>query len=388
MTIFKTNWIAGNVGHITEHNKSGYVLNDILSLRMFDPHPDLNSSEARAENSAAFVAALAAAQRIDTTYHESSGIYIPPGDYYLDAPIVIQNHWGLKLYSHGRGARLLWRGGDDAAIKILNSRECVISNLAIMGETTGSGVQLARVNYTDLTPSHNVLEQVEIEGFADSVLIGGAETIDANNDFNRFEHCVFRDYRRYGVNLEGSSQSFGNLFTGCVGSAYTSEGQALIKTGVAGGTFEWHGGSGNGNTVADFIIGRHYQGSVVRFFVSEGSARFIQSEIGATYFNLLIESCRWAGNALHADLKSVKIDTVGIAHVSIRNSKIGDGNNPTVGTLIDFSPSQADETLSSFEFVNDWVFSSAVDVFSGRSPTSKIGGLQVTDEEDFTVQAL
>lgn len=384
MADFKTDWVIGDTGHADVHNQIGGAMNGSKSLSLYSPVVGVNSAPARAANNTAFAAAILDAKRTDTTYNESGGVEIAQGDYYIDDEILIDHHWGLKLYSHGRGARIMWRGGNSAAVRVLNSRECVLSNLIISGEHTGIGVQLARTDGATVVAHHNTLEQVEIENFTDCVSIGGIDAVDANNDFHEFNHCYFRDYHRYAVDLSTlASQSYNNIFNNCIASANSGTGQAAIFTGIGGGSFAWQGGGVSGNTVADFLIGRHYLPHTIKGVTSEGSARFIESTAD-NYFNLLVESCRWAGNAMHADGKAIKVTGNGTAHLSIRNCRIGDSSSvPAV--LIDFLPTNEDVTLGGFEFVNNWVSSDAVSVFSGRAPTSKSGNIQFHEvAETFT----
>jgi hypothetical protein len=369
-------------------NKNFSEYSGVINLSDHGAAPNVDTTEARAANNAAFANALAAAQRTDTAYHESAGVYIPPGDYYFDQPIEALHHWGLKLYGHGRATRLMWRGGasTSGSISLINSRECLISNLVISGENTGIGVQLARKAGATLTPTHNTLEQVEIENFNSCVVIGGANSVDANNDFHEFNHCTFRDYQRYGVDIADASQSYGNLFNGCTAWAGAT-GLATLHTGDGGGSFAWHGGGASANKTADFILGRHYMPMSIKYFCSENSARFITTEATA-YLNLEIDSCRWSSTSLHADNKAILVDNVWWAlQLSIRNSKIGDGRIPTPATLIHVVAT-GNTAINGFEFVNNWVFSTAESVFSSMTPTLKSGNMQVTSENDLTAVAL
>lgn len=355
--------------------------------RLHAPAVIVTPSKDAAANVAALNAAIVAATFSQHSRGYGGEVAIAPGVYPLDETVEIRGAFGLRLRGAGTASAFTWKGpAEQPMFRIVKSRECVFSDFRIRMETTGyAAIQLLRDNGTGYSPTHNCFRNLLIEcenttKFA--VVIGGDGFVDANNDFNLFEHCTLGAYTEIGFNMSGS-QSYNNQFNNC--SLWGGDGaQYGYRTGKVGASVSIMGGGVNAHAAADIYIGRSTQPYIIRFVNSENSARFIEAPAEA-YRQIVVEGCRWSGGALHADGRA--IITSGLINMALNYCSIGNGGDPEKLLYLDFASTKADYG-GGVIMTGCRVFSAAPDVFSADIPVRVDISTKITNEKTNTGTAL
>lgn len=340
------------------------------------------------ENVAAIHAAIAAAYATYAGWKFGGEVVIAPGVYVLDKTIEIRGAFGLHLRGAGAGTVFVWAGpADQPVFRVVNSRECQFADFHIQMPATGyAAVHVLKDAGAGVSPTHNRFRNlmVQCDGTtANAIVIGGRDSIDANNDFHLFDHCTFSGYTDIGVMMTGS-QAYNQQFKNCI--VATQYGARYgYHTGQVGASIWVMGGGVNGHTDADFYIGRSAQPYIIQFVNSENSARFIESPLEA-YRQVVVEGCRYAGDALHADGRAIV--TEGLINLSLRYCSIGDANGaPTRELILHFGKTEA---VNGGGVIMEGcrVTSSAVNVFDADAPVRVEACTKITDENKNSIEAL
>lgn len=309
------------------------------------------------------------------TSNKGRTVLLSPGTYVVNATINLRAVAGLHLI--GNGATVI-QSSVSPVIKMAHCRETVFEGFTVNPPAGGIGIQCLRDNAPNsISPTMNTFRNVLIEGGAYGIVFGGTGMVDANNDFNVLENVRANNYTITGFVLEGS-QSYANQFRNCF--AFGANGAASgVNTGSVGGHFHWYGGGMN-NNIVDFRMGRHYQPYLIAGVVSENSDRFFE-RVNSSYGTLIVQGCRWAGNAINADNRA--IITVGKIKLYLGYNSISDGGADTP-TLLDFGAN----ALNRIEMVGNTIYSNASDVFPNAEPTKLEENDKVTNEGAGTVVLL
>lgn len=310
-------------------------------------------------------------------------IAIPPGEWWINDSILISAAFGVQLIGIGKQSALIWTGNDNQKPVILmdNARQCTISGLYIVAQNAAlCGIQCRRGTVdTGMTPTKNRFIDIVYDGGGVSdygIELAGLGSADANNDFNYFETCEVSGYTTAGWRV-GGSQSYNNYFVNChaIGDGSSLYG---VRTGAAGGTFSWHGGSLGGHAIADFSVGRSYQPYVMEGFNSEQSNALLHL-IDDNYQHVVMRDFRWSGVG-STGLEIIDQDSSGDIQLEIANGVMGDGQSPTAAFILRV----ALNSNSSFILNNSRLFTSAENPFPGDTPTGGAGNIKITDEATFT----
>lgn len=368
----------GGTGHVTAHTALHNRYNHAISVDMPLSTPSATT--------AAIQAAIDAALLAGSLNKRGRTVLLGPGDFVINAPLVIAQAWGLIFAGCGHQTRILWQGAvDDAVIRLDNSRHCIVSDLIIgFSAAAYAGIQTRRVSGGGTVPVMNRFQNIYIDGGNGNVengfVAGGAGATDANNDFHVWDQCESTGYTNAGWLMLGS-QSYNNEMRNCRAGAGPG-GKYAVHCGNVGGSFRWSGGGVWGNQISDFSFGRSYQPSVIEFCNSEGSKRLFQGMSGIVC-DVVIRHCRWAGNLSHAD--GVIIDTNGQdTRIAVSNCRLGDGQPNTPEHKFNFNVGAQGHVL----FDQNVVFSSAQNVFGPYPPHAGEGNQQITNEGGLTRQPL
>ena len=327
---------------------------------------------------------LQAAITAATTSTVGKKVFVPAGTYDLNNTVYAQNVFGLQLIGSGMQTVFNWTLNDNTKPMFkLYGRQCVFSSFQMtFAQVCYAGIQILRDNAGThtVTPTNNRLENVFISGSAKAVygvMLGGTGSTDANNDFNVIEQCGINNYTDTGVYV-GGTQSYGNriLNSRIVGDGVNS--QYAVNSGGAGGCYSVMGGTAGGHLTADFGVGRHYQPYRIQDVVSEGSSRFLSAP-SALWRVIFVEGCRYAGNALNADLKAVKID--GYGKYFMRGNRFGDGQATIAALTLEFLNLGS---LSNVSFDGNDLFTTSGHVLGSITPDSFVKNTKITDEGLFT----
>jgi hypothetical protein len=277
-------------------------------------------------------------------------VYFPPGRYRITHTLVIAESTGDWLVGHGRSTILLWDG--EPGGRLLWSNGC------------------RYVCYEGLT--------LDGQGRAGTLL--GHQSQYYYETWVRYRHCAFLNAREYGVVVghgEAKSPSAEINFLNCLFS-HCGEGAALLAPNDYDNIFDGcefdqcgigiHGIRGNwqirgcrfeGSQIADVKQDNISHGAAIRFCVSHGSRRFLETCVDANPMPIQIEGCRidsWsaADGAIvlghpgpftlfdcvfaHAPNAAPPIVLVGTSHFSQSVTESSNALPPGATTLVKTSP--------------------------------------------------
>ncbi len=138
-------------------------------------------------------------------------VYLPAGDYMMDAPVSLRNRRGVFVEGEGLASRLVYVGPVTTAILTFSCcQECTLTNLAFhgMGQLNLTGVLLTNgtPDANGVVSTANKLSRLWIDHVATVVGVLHSAT-DANNDSHVFEDCSFQ-FDSNGVVVNGSQAHF------------------------------------------------------------------------------------------------------------------------------------------------------------------------------------
>lgn len=257
-------------------------------------------------------------------------LLIPEGEYVIGSTISIDSVQGFIMKGEGHSVKFVWDGNDTTPMfDIVDSRNYDIGDFQIISST---GAQLSvgiQVRRSGASPTvvprmgtfRNIFMQGTDGGLDTGYIIGGASHYDANTDFNTFVNCEVNNYKFYGWAISGS-QLYGNTFHNCNAFGFTGALSAVWITS-SGGYFTWKGGVVYGNAI-DFhneaTTHTTYQPMLIEGVVSENSERFVDWD---TKGHLIIEGCRWSGNAANNDVEFLRM--TGGGTYLVHDNLFGDG---------------------------------------------------------------
>lgn len=391
--MIKTNVMAGEAGHPTQHNlHARRSLSESVNAR-FDfgmvPNDKLAASANVAGWNAAVVGAVTDRSSI---YNTGQRLVIPPGDYYVNGTLLVQSVMGLDIVGRGLDTRIIWVGPDDMPLFRLNHcRSCRLADLFILAEAPlHSAISVTRSGDVDdnIVSTANRFERLWVQGnhqMQYGIILGDGGT-DANNDFMRFDDVMVANYIEAGWYI-ALSQVYNTLMLNCqaLGDQVVSKYGVKTWDNLTGG-IGWIGGGVGGHVLADFRLSHSYQPHKIEFFDSENSARLLES-VGA-FVSVEISDSRWCGNGLHKDGRCI-VATPWCIGLSLRNCSLGDGNHPVRAMTFDVAPSR-DADSSAFIMDNCTVFSSVenqTDLWENLVPIGR-GNRRVTDEVEAEIEPL
>ena len=367
---------AGDDGRIDTANEQNRRLNVVVTMP--PPSDDPSANVLRFNE---------AVTRASATGGYAGTVVFPPGVYKFDSTLRVRNKMGLRVRGSGYATQLEFNVSDGADwVTIEHSQHVHWSDMYLYG--AGSGIAraafaLLRTNTAGsvYAPSqchiHDLLVDC-INKAESAITIGGT---DANNDFHTFERLTLQNYTVRGIDLRGNMQSYANQFRNVRMYAGTGALYGVDMGTYIGATFSWMGGFMHAHGAADFRLSRSYQPVTIGGgFNSEGSARFLVCDGG--YKQISVRDVRWAGNGLHEDNKAITWAYEG--QLSITNSRIGDGNDPTRPLVIDLPAG----ILGHVSFRQNRVYSSAAAVFTNGVPGDLFGNDKTTSETANTTVAL
>lgn len=186
------------------------------------PLSELYGNLAAAQVDFPFVTALtqqrdwAALQRILDIQTDAGGtnvggdVYIPAGDYYLDAPLEVHQSQGMCIHGDGDATQLVYHGpGGSGCLLLSCCMDCHVRMLRIRTPDLATvalyGIWLTNeVTTNGYVSTSNHFYDVEVLGsFTRAVWVEYGAQGDANNDLHTFDSCEFTNYTTYGVYLRG-----------------------------------------------------------------------------------------------------------------------------------------------------------------------------------------
>lgn len=321
-----------------------------------------------------------------------SSVVLPPGSFYVNDTLTIADVYGLKLSGTAGATFIKWSGANNTKPVLLLShcRNCEVSDLLFHMSTSAAyaAVQCRRDDHEGATisPSANNFTNVFVDGTGHiyAFVIGGAGSVDANNDFNVFNNCTATGYTEAGYLLTGT-QSFNNLFYNCW-AVHTGANYG-VYTGSNGASLVWDGGAVGGHVVADFQLGRSGFPQVAKNFNSEGSQHVLEI-IDELYTHITLDNFRWSGNAKTGGGAMIKTNlTTPRAHqLKISNARMGDSSGSAALTIpINLSAAGA------LTLTDSTLITSAADPFPNSKPTNNpayAGNVLIPDESNIVCEKL
>lgn len=348
-----------------------------------------------ANNLSALQDAVAAA--IDESYDYPFGqaIDVAAGEYELADTLEIREAWGVRLVGRGERTKFVWTGSDDTkpVFRFAHARSCGLERMQIHAVNAAyAAVQTLRDNAEgwQTTPKDNVFRDVFLrcDGKAKyGVVVGGANSVDVNNDFHFFENVICSAYTEAAFYMANHMQSYNNTLLNCqmLANGHGKYGiQAATGDGSTSASFLMRGGGMFGHSVADFYLGRSYQPFLIEGVNSEGSARLLLLASTNGFRNVVIRGCRWSSGGLHEDGKVI-LNEGGTLFLNLETCTIGDGRSPTGAMTFDFGT----ENVWRKVVMNLCsVISSSETLWNGIAPVNIADGtnIQVTDEVNLVAQ--
>lgn len=276
---------------------------------------DVRAFGARCDGVADDTVAIQAA--IDTVVSASGGTVVVTGNCVVSTSLVIASVAGFVFHGVGSkagvsgvgGTSVRWIGNATSPMFLVQDvRDSLFEGFYV---NSGPSLPLREVfNFQNLTataavtPTHNVIRQVVIDGTTSAGLTYGVRwsdpdgtTSDANNDVHTLDDVRVSNYTTAAFSIE-HSQSVAHQFRNCSCSG-NGAGDSCVKT--SNGSFSWYGGGGGGHDVADFDLGSVNREILLEGGDWEGSARLLKTGQSAAGWAVTVRNHRWAAGSLHAD---------------------------------------------------------------------------------------
>ncbi len=348
-------------------------------------------------NLSAFQDAIATAIDEGDSYPFAQAIDVAAGEYEISDTLEIREAWGVRLVGRGERTKLYWTGNDNTkpVVRFAHARKCGLERLQILAESPAyAAVQTLRDNAEGsvATPKDNVFKDVIVRCNAAAlygIVIGGAGSVDANNDFHYFENVICSAYTEAAFYMANHMQSYNNLLVNCQMHA-NNHGkygiQAATGAGSTSASFIMRGGGMFGHSVADFYLGRSYQPFFIEGVNSEGAARLLLLANTGGFRNVILRGCRWSSGGLHEDGKAI-LNEGGTLFLSIDNCTIGDGRNPTGAMTFDFGTAN---TWRKVTMNLCTIISASEDLWDGIAPANIADGtnIQVASEVGLVAEVI
>lgn len=209
----------------------------------------------------------------------------------------------------------------------------------IVFSTLKAGIQFETV--TGVTASNRMLHDIIIEGNNGGVIDGvlwctgntapyscdnGGAGPDQNNDDDLIQNVEIVNYSRSGFHPLGTQV---NQIT-YNHSFINSDGFGPYGILNQGGSFNWVGGGGGNNTVADFYLGSIAPNIYIGSFDFEQSDRLLIAGVGGSTAPITLQNGRWAANGLNVDGKVIVYGQRGPFSISgVTISGAAAGQSPT-----------------------------------------------------------
>lgn len=224
---------------------------------------------------------------------------------------------GGSYSNGGSGTQFVWAGNSHQPMFDLNDvRDSLFAGFYIdssPAKPLAVGIRSENGSGRSVTPTRNEFRDIVLNGTRPGGLGKGFQFAlgkggDANNDLNSFINVEVVAYTAAAWSFE-QSQSKDNQMFGC-----SFNGEGFGKYGVTtalgpkgrGGSFMWYGGSGGGNTVADFYLGAPDDAILISGGDFEGSFRLLETAgSSSNAWPVEIDGVRWANNNLAPDGKAV-----------------------------------------------------------------------------------
>lgn len=254
-------------------------------------------------------------------------IFFVPDDYYVDT-IGVQNCYPLI---YGNGSIFHWRGAPDGTMwDCPHAREGLFADMECRFSQAYPGragfhwhrSNAPRMNYA---PTRMKWERVRVYGYPGSVEYGWDTVgeVDQNVDLGVWDNCTVQFCTKAGWRL-GTTQGYLHRFIDCNGDGSNT---CLCAVEAAYGMFSWEGGSLTAHTRADFDIrGWGQQPYIIKNTRSEESDRFMIVRDSVRPF-IDIEDVTVDGENVNPDGRSIVFENTSTAVVSIRQFKLGGGQN-------------------------------------------------------------
>jgi len=296
-------------------------------------------------------------------------VVMPSGTYRITGTLTLADVTGLIVQGRGGRTRLQWAGNEtDPMLQLSSVQHSRFEDFTINTSSAAPlaiGIRMITQAGALFVSRHNVFRQLNLDGtnggLGRGVQIGGG--VDANNDFHRFEDCATSNYSDAGFALQGA-QIYEVLFDNCLAVAWPA---APASAGVRAfsGNFHWRGGGAGSHSDADFVIwGSNGAFDTIENATCEGSARFLRTMgPSGAFLGLRLESCRWAGNALHADGIAINYQYPG--PLAIRGCHFD--SSPARELVIEWNPGGL-PAVWNFMFQGNYVRAASLRFF-GYSPT-------------------
>lgn len=265
-------------------------------------------------DTAAAQAAIDAARTSGGVVHFPCGICVVTG-------LTLDTAQGMTIegcgprYAYGvageaHGTLLEWQGlSTGSALLFRDVRNTTVRDIGVHSSLSfpmHSAIRMENGAGTTVVPTHNTVENVWIDGNSSGGLTYGIAMMlgaggDANNDFTRVLNAAITNYTTAAFFVDSaSSQSVGHSLEhiACTGNGF---GDSCVK--LDQGQMYMRGGGGGGHDVADIVLTNPNRVVSVVGADFESSTRFLTRAGGVWAVSLMYN--RWAGNAIHADGKSI-----------------------------------------------------------------------------------
>lgn len=313
-------------------------------------------------------------------------IFAPPGTYDVDDTMSFFNVTGLRFIGSGYQTvfRSTFNNPEKPIFQLAHCRQCLFEGFQVLPQGDAyAAFQLLRndAEGASTAPTANILRNINIAGsgtIEHGVAVGGLGAVDANNDFNTFDHVRVTSYREAGWYMP-NAQAYGTIMRGCNATA-GSTGKYGVYTGTVGGQFQWYGGAMSSHSEADFYLGRSQKAYIIDGVDSEASARLLVMP-NELYHQAVLRGIRWTAGFVAEDGKVIQ--TQGLTKLSIDSCHIG--GSPAGDMYFDFVNTGSHSHIS---IRNSFIVSSAEAVFSSDAPDEVTGCTKITNETPATFEAL
>jgi pectate lyase-like protein len=340
---------------------------------------DVRLYGARGDGASDDTAAIQAAFNAATKNRLGTTVIIPSGAYKITGTLTLADVTGLVVIGSGGRTRLRWAGNaTDPLLQLSSVQNSRFEDFTINSSSAAPlaiGIRMITQAGALFVSRHNVFRQLDLDGtnggLGKGVQIGGG--VDANNDFHRFEDCAVSNYADAAFALEGA-QVYEILFDNCLAVGWNA---APASAGVRAlaGNFHWRGGGAGNHTDADFVIWSSNSAfDTIENSTFESSTRWLRTMgPSGAFLGMRLESCRWAGNALHADGIAINYQYPG--PLAIRGCYFD--SSPARELVIEWNPGGV-PAVRNFMFQGNYVRAASLRFF-GYSPTLEQGTTIITE---------
>lgn len=300
-------------------------------------------------------------------------VFLPAGDFSISRTVEVSNKFSLTVLGFGpQRTRLYWEGdADGPALRVGSSQYCVFEDFSLRTDGYPIDTMVSVEATHPVVNSAHTWNRIQVWGDEAGNLSKGlrfmpTESFEGNNEMNQFNRCQFWRYADRGWSIE-HNQSTHHQFNQC-SVAGSMVGPGSVGVWSFSPAFLWYGGSGYGNSEADFRIGFNATAAVqIDGMISESSGSLLKSPQKAyTPSHVTVRNTTFNSTFLKSDNRIV--DYGGHGNLLLENCRLGRTEIPGEIWIADHSPSS-----QSSQVIGGGVWSSLSDPFAAAEPTFRRG---------------